>query len=107
MGIFAPALTRQSRCRLNLCCSLRAKVESFEFRTRDFVDAATRNYSSSHSESTLGPWRGGGFARPALAREYVWRFGATYYPGGVFWLDAEQDEEGLIRQFHGMIGPLS
>jgi tetratricopeptide (TPR) repeat protein len=31
---------------------------------------------------------GGGFGKTRLASEYVHRYGASYYPGGVFWVNA-------------------
>ncbi len=45
---------------------------------------------------------GGGFRKTRLALEYIWRFGSTYYPGGLFWLVADQGESGLERQCYGM-----
>lgn len=46
---------------------------------------------------------GGGFGKTRLALEYVHRFGAKHYPGGVFWIDAEGDEDRLETQFHGVL----
>jgi tetratricopeptide (TPR) repeat protein len=46
---------------------------------------------------------GGGFGKTRLALEYVHRFGAKHYPGGVFWIDAEGDEDRLETQFHGAL----
>jgi len=45
---------------------------------------------------------GAGFGKTCLALEYAWRFGSIHYPGGVFWLTADQDESGLEYQFRGM-----
>ncbi|MBZ5585704.1 MAG: tetratricopeptide repeat protein [Acidobacteriia bacterium] len=49
---------------------------------------------------------GAGFGKTCLALEYAWRFGASHYPGGVFWLTADQDESGLEYQFRGMLSAL-
>jgi len=49
---------------------------------------------------------GGGFGKTCLAPEYAWRFASVHYPGGVFWLTADQDESGLERQMKGMLAAL-
>jgi hypothetical protein len=49
---------------------------------------------------------GGGFGKTRVALEYAWRFGPTFFPGGIFWLTADQTESGLQRQFHGMLREL-
>jgi tetratricopeptide (TPR) repeat protein len=61
----------------------------------------------AHSAALTGAIQGGGgFGKTRLALEYVWRFGPSYYPGGLFWLTADQDRSGLDRQFHGMLREL-
>ncbi|MEO7992895.1 MAG: tetratricopeptide repeat protein, partial [bacterium] len=47
----------------------------------------------------------GGGGKTRLAKEYLWRFGATHYPGGLVWIDAAitGSEEA---QFHGALAQL-
>jgi hypothetical protein len=45
----------------------------------------------------------GGVGKSQLAVEYVHRFG-KYYPGGVFWVDADQGLSALIIQVSGSAG---
>ncbi len=40
---------------------------------------------------------GGGFGKTRLALEYFHRFGPLYYPGGLFWLKADVEDEELER----------
>jgi hypothetical protein len=49
---------------------------------------------------------GGGFGKTCLALEYAWRFGSIHYPGGVFWLTADQDDSSLEYQLKGMLAAL-
>ena len=44
----------------------------------------------------------GGFGKTRLAIEYVHRYAARRFPGGVFWLDASASADNLDEQFHGM-----
>lgn len=46
---------------------------------------------------------GGGFGKTRLALEYVHRYGAAEYPGGVFWVNAEAPEDRLEAQMHGIV----
>jgi len=46
---------------------------------------------------------GGGFGKSALAREYLHRFGPARFPGGLFWINAE---DPLDAQFHGVLQTL-
>jgi tetratricopeptide (TPR) repeat protein len=43
----------------------------------------------------------GGFGKTRVALEYLWRYGPRYYPGGLFWIDAEREED-LEEQFYGI-----
>jgi len=45
----------------------------------------------------------GGFGKTRLAAEYVQRYGATHFPGGLFWINAERGKEGLEEQFHAIL----
>jgi tetratricopeptide (TPR) repeat protein len=45
---------------------------------------------------------GGGFGKTRLATEYLHRFGPTTYPGGLFWINAEQSLR-LEEQLHGVL----
>ncbi|TQV89656.1 toll/interleukin-1 receptor domain-containing protein [Aliikangiella coralliicola] len=42
----------------------------------------------------------GGTGKTQIAAEYVWRYGARYYPGGIIWLNADCDEEELFEQLY-------
>lgn len=46
---------------------------------------------------------GAGFGKTRLALEYVYRFGPKHYPGGVFWVNADTDDDRLEMQFHGIL----
>jgi tetratricopeptide (TPR) repeat protein len=48
----------------------------------------------------------GGFGKTRIAAEYLHRYGPAYYPGGLFWIDADRDESGLEEQFHGVLRTL-
>jgi hypothetical protein len=48
----------------------------------------------------------GGFGKTRLAVEYAWRYAATYFEGGVFWVDASADGSRLEEQFHGILNAL-
>jgi tetratricopeptide (TPR) repeat protein len=45
----------------------------------------------------------GGFGKTRLAAEYVQRYGAAHFPGGLFWINAERGKEGLEEQFYGIL----
>src|SRR5882762_6346957 len=45
---------------------------------------------------------GGGFGKTRLATEYLHRFGPGSYPGGLFWVNAEQSLR-LEEQLHGVL----
>lgn len=44
----------------------------------------------------------GGFGKTRLAAEYVQRYGAAHFPGGLFWINAERGKEGLEEQFYAI-----
>jgi tetratricopeptide (TPR) repeat protein len=46
---------------------------------------------------------GGGFGKTRLALEYLHRYGAEAYPGGVFWIDADVPADRLGSQQHGIL----
>src|SRR5438445_6506279 len=48
---------------------------------------------------------GGGFGKTRLATEYLHRFGPGSYPGGLFWVNAEQSLR-LEEQLHGVLATL-
>lgn len=48
---------------------------------------------------------GGGFGKTRLALEYLYRFGPRYFPGGVFWINAEQDAELQLYDVLQAINP--
>lgn len=43
----------------------------------------------------------GGFGKTRTALEYLWRYGAQYYRGGLFWVDAGKGKD-LDDQFYGI-----
>jgi len=43
-----------------------------------------------------------GVGKTTIAREYLHRFGATHFRGGLFWIDASESGESLARQHHGI-----
>ncbi|MCW5785660.1 MAG: tetratricopeptide repeat protein, partial [Nitrospirales bacterium] len=45
----------------------------------------------------------GGFGKTRLAAEYVQRYGATHFQGGLFWINAERGQEGLEEQFYAIL----
>jgi hypothetical protein len=45
----------------------------------------------------------GGFGKTRLAAEYVQRYGAAHFPGGLFWINAERGKEGLEEQFYAIL----
>ncbi|WP_164018340.1 tetratricopeptide repeat protein [Pyxidicoccus trucidator] len=49
----------------------------------------------------------GGAGKTTLAWEYVHRFGPRYYPGGIFWVDADVGMDALEEQHHGILQVLS
>jgi tetratricopeptide (TPR) repeat protein len=46
---------------------------------------------------------GGGYGKTRVALEYVLRYGPRYFPGGLFWIDANTDPAGLEEQFHDIL----
>ncbi|MBX2802734.1 MAG: toll/interleukin-1 receptor domain-containing protein [Myxococcales bacterium] len=49
---------------------------------------------------------GGGFGKSRLALEYVWRYQALRFPGGVFWLNADAGPDGLEPMWHAVLQAL-
>jgi hypothetical protein len=41
---------------------------------------------------------GGGLGKTQLAAEYLHRYGPTYHPGGLFWINAEASDAALEQQ---------
>ena len=48
----------------------------------------------------------GGMGKTRLAIEYVHRFAAPAYPGGVFWVNGDVDEAEIELQLHGILAML-
>lgn len=46
---------------------------------------------------------GAGMGKTQLVAEYVWRYGQRHYPGGIVWIDADVDRQGLISQFYEVL----
>jgi tetratricopeptide (TPR) repeat protein len=49
---------------------------------------------------------GGGFGKTRLALEYLHRLGPRYYPGGIFWVDADVSEKRREEQLYGILRAL-
>ncbi len=49
---------------------------------------------------------GGGVGKTRLALEYVHRFGARRFPGGLFWVDADADPAALEERQHAILTAL-
>lgn len=60
------------------------------------------NPLSQASVCLTGP---GGSGKSRLAQEFVWRYGATYFAGGLFWLDASSPGNWSV-QLHRLIQTL-
>jgi len=45
----------------------------------------------------------GGSGKTQIAAEYVWRYGALYYTGGLIWLNADCDDEELVEQLYDIV----
>jgi hypothetical protein len=60
--------------------------------------------SGSSARLTSRITAGGGFGKTRLASEYVHRYGARYYPGGVFWVNANSGS--LDGEFHRVLTAL-
>jgi hypothetical protein len=48
----------------------------------------------------------GGFGKTRIAIEYLHRYGPSYHPGGLFWINADVDQGGLEEQFYGILRKL-
>ena len=77
-----------------------------------FVGRAESLWRIFHALVTLDPGGapracliqgGGGMGKTQLGAEYVWRYGARRYPGGVVWIDADVDGATLLGQLHGVL----
>ena len=48
----------------------------------------------------------GGFGKTRIAIEYLHRYGPSYHPGGLFWINADVDHGALEEQFYGILRAL-
>jgi hypothetical protein len=48
----------------------------------------------------------GGFGKTRIAIEYLHRYGPSYHPGGLFWINADVDQGALEEQFYGVLRAL-
>jgi tetratricopeptide (TPR) repeat protein len=60
-------------------------------------NALTKPHARSQS-AAVALEGGAAVGKSTLAREYVYRFGPRYYPGGLFWIDAERPLESQYHQ---------
>jgi hypothetical protein len=56
--------------------------------------------------ATVRLYASGGYGKSQVALEYMLRYGPRYFPGGLFWIDANTDSAGLEEQFHGILQTL-
>jgi hypothetical protein len=70
-------------------------------------DTLTTRRGESLSAAALTGWieGGAGVGKSTLASEYFWRFGPRYYPGGLFWIDAERTLEPQYYQVARALNP--
>lgn len=59
--------------------------------------------SGGEPEPAVALFAHGGFGKTRLAAEYVQRYGAAHFPGGLFWINAERGKEGLEEQFYAIL----
>lgn len=72
----------------------------------DFL-LSTTGGSKAQGGAPIGTLEGmGGIGKTRLALEYVHRLGPRRFPGGVFWVDADVDEDRLEEQLHGILRTL-
>jgi hypothetical protein len=48
----------------------------------------------------------GGFGKTRIAIEYLHRYGPSYHPGGLFWINADVDQGALEEHFYGILRAL-
>lgn len=65
-----------------------------------------QSYSASAVPRTVVLHGSGGFGKSRLAIEYLWRY-AKYYPGGIFWINAEAPEHTLTEHFYNILKELN
>jgi Tetratricopeptide repeat/TIR domain len=65
----------------------------------------TRFGTPETTRPTVAIEGGGGTGKTRLALEYVYRYG-HYYPGGLFWVDADTTPEQHEEQLHGILRAL-
>jgi hypothetical protein len=46
---------------------------------------------------------GAGMGKTQLVAEYLWRYGQRHYAGGMIWIDADVDRQGLVSQFYEVL----
>jgi tetratricopeptide (TPR) repeat protein len=69
----------------------------------DFMLSTVRGEASTHTAPAVALEGGGGFGKTRLALEYVHRLGASRFPGGVIWIDADAGEGRLEAQHHEVL----
>ncbi|WP_163999556.1 FxSxx-COOH system tetratricopeptide repeat protein [Pyxidicoccus caerfyrddinensis] len=69
----------------------------------DFMLSTVRGEASTNTAPAVALEGGGGFGKTRLALEYVHRMGASRFPGGVIWIDADAGEARLDAQHHEVL----
>ncbi|QSQ26635.1 tetratricopeptide repeat protein [Pyxidicoccus parkwayensis] len=69
----------------------------------DFMLSTVRGEASTNTAPAVAMEGGGGFGKTRLALEYVHRMGASRFPGGIIWIDADAGEARLEAQHHEVL----
>ncbi|QSQ23237.1 toll/interleukin-1 receptor domain-containing protein [Pyxidicoccus parkwayensis] len=72
----------------------------------DFALTTSRTGEGSAAALSGALEAGGGFGKTRLALEYLHRLGPLRFPGGLFWVDADVNDERLEEQLHGILSAL-
>lgn len=67
----------------------------------------TARINGTHAAITAALEASGGFGKTCLALEYVHRFARAAFPGGVFWINADVEQDGLEEQFYEVVRAIS
>jgi tetratricopeptide (TPR) repeat protein len=61
------------------------------------------NIIVGEAEPAVSLWAHGGFGKTRIAVEYIRRLGPSTYKGGLFWVNADVDDDALESQFHAIL----
>ncbi|MBL3528889.1 MAG: tetratricopeptide repeat protein [gamma proteobacterium endosymbiont of Lamellibrachia anaximandri] len=87
-----------------------------ETRAEEFIGRAAELWRVFHHLVTCRPYTSvrscgiqgaGGSGKSQLAAEFVARYGACFFPGGIVWINADGDLQTLISQFRRVLSCLA